>query len=127
MIKLAVAAELAAFEPHLVTITVNKKVSVIVFYIPQTFLVLFVVWFVLLCPSQQLSGIFLGLIWGRISAPSQFKNEQKLPKAMYIIIPFLVLHFSENFIKIQTKIAKLQMHEILHKNVNENMFSFTFL
>ena len=29
--------------------------------------------------------------------------------------------------KIRTKIAKLQMHENLHKNVNENMFSFTFL
>ena len=28
--------------------------------------------------------------------------------------------------KIRTKIAKLQMHETLHKNVNENMFSFTF-
>ena len=25
------------------------------------------------------------------------------------------------------KISKLQMHEKLHKNVNENMFSFTFL
>ena len=29
--------------------------------------------------------------------------------------------------KLRTKIAKLQMHENLHKNVNENMFSFTFL
>ena len=29
--------------------------------------------------------------------------------------------------KIRTKIAKLQIHENLHKNVNENMFSFTFL
>ena len=45
---------------------------------------------------------------------------------MVIIIPnFIVLHFGENFMKIQTKIAKLQMHENLHKNVNENMFSFT--
>ena len=50
------------------------------------------------------SGIFLGLIWGRILAPSQFKNEQKLPN-------FLILHFGENFMKIRTKIAKLQMHE----------------
>ena len=32
-----------------------------------------------------------------------------------------VLHFGENFMKIGTKIAKLQMHENLHKNVNENM------
>ena len=29
--------------------------------------------------------------------------------------------------KIIDKKAKLQMHENLHKNVNENMFSFTFL
>ena len=28
--------------------------------------------------------------------------------------------------KIRRKIAKLQMQENLHKNVNENMFSFTF-
>ena len=67
---------------------------------------------------------------GLISAPSQFKIEQKLPKMLYImiIIPnFLVLQFGEHFMKIRTKIAKLQMHENLHKNVNENMFSFTFL
>ena len=29
--------------------------------------------------------------------------------------------------KMRTKIAKLQMHEKLQKNVNEYMFSFTFL
>ena len=29
--------------------------------------------------------------------------------------------------KFGTKKAKLQMHENLHKNENENMFSFTFL
>ena len=46
---------------------------------------------------------------------------------IYIIPDFLVLQFSENFMKIRTKIAKIQMHEKLHKNVNENMFSFTFL
>ena len=28
--------------------------------------------------------------------------------------------------KIRTEIAKLQMHENLHKNVNENACSFTF-
>ena len=28
--------------------------------------------------------------------------------------------------KIQAKIAKFQMHDNLYKNVNENMFSFTF-
>ena len=67
-----------------------------------------------------LTRIFLGLISGRISAPSQFKM-------VYIIPNFLVLQFGENFMKIGTKIAKLQMHENLHKNVNENMFSFTFL
>ena len=37
---------------------------------------------------------------------------------MHIIPYFIVLHFGENFLKIQTKLAKLQMHENLHKNVN---------
>ena len=73
------------------------------------------------------AGIFLGLIWGRISAIYQLKNEQKFPKMVYIIPNFLILHFGENNIKIPTNLAKLQMHENLHKNVNENMFSFTFL
>ena len=58
---------------------------------------------------------------GRISvAPSQFKNEQKLPKMLDIIPKYMLA-------KIRTKIAKLQMHENLHKKVNENMLSFTFL
>ena len=68
-------------------------------------------------------GIFLGLNLGRILVPSQFIIEQKLPKIVKIIPNFLVLYFGENFIKIRTKIPKLQMHE----NVNENMFSFLFL
>ena len=46
--------------------------------------------------------------------PSQSKNEQNLPKVMYVIPNFLLLHFGENFMKIRTKIAKLQMHENLH-------------
>ena len=54
---------------------------------------------------------------GRILAPSQFNNEQKLPKMVYIIPNFLVLHFGENFLKIRTKIPKLQMHENFHKHV----------
>ena len=55
-------------------------------------------------------------------------NEQKLPKMVYIIPNFLlVLHVGENFLKILKKIVKLQMHENFHKNVNENVFSFTFL
>ena len=58
---------------------------------------------------------------------SQIKNEQKLSKMVHIIPNFLGLHFGENFMKIWTKIAKLQMHENLPKNVNENMFSFTVL
>ena len=37
---------------------------------------------------------------------------------------FLSSTFGDIFMKIQTKIAKLQMHENLHKNVNENI---TFL
>ena len=65
-----------------------------------------------------IAGIFQGLIWGQ--------GEQKLLKMVYIIPNFSVLHFGENFMKIRIKIAKLQMHENLHKNMNENMVSFTF-
>ena len=76
---------------------------------------------------EMMSESFLGLIWGRISDPSQLKDEQTISKMVYIIPNFLVLHFGEKFMKIRTKKIKLQMHEKLHKNVNENMFSFTFL
>ena len=60
------------------------------------------------------SGIFQGLILGRILSPSQFKNEQKLPKMVYIILIFLVLHFGEHFMKIRTKIPKLQIYVFIH-------------
>ena len=82
-------------------------------------------------PKEQFiflhTGIFIGLIWGQILAPPQLKNEQKLPKMLYIIPNFLVLQFGENLMKIRKKIAKSQMHQNLHTNVNENMFSFRFL
>ena len=54
----------------------------------------------------------------------QFKNEHKLPKMVYIIPNFLVLNFGYNFMKIRTKIAKLQMHENFHKNLNIFMHFF---
>ena len=60
-------------------------------------------------------------------ALSQYNNDINFPKMVYIIRNFLVLHFGEIFMKIGTKIAKLKMHENLQKNVNENMFSFSFL
>ena len=42
---------------------------------------------------------------------------------MVFIIPnILVLHFGEILKKIRTRIPNLQMHENLHKNVNENIF-----
>ena len=44
-----------------------------------------------------------------------FQNIQKLPKIVYITRNILVLHFGENFMTIRTKLAKLQMHEHLHK------------
>ena len=37
--------------------------------------------------------------------PFQFKNEHQLPKMVYIIPNYLVLHFGEVFMKIGTKIA----------------------
>ena len=54
--------------------------------------------------------------------PFPIKKWANLPKMTYIIPNFFVLYF----MKIWTKIPKLQMHENLHNNVNENMFSFTF-
>ena len=72
----------------------------------------------------SMTGVFLGQICGRILAPIQLKNEQKLLKIVKIIPNFLALHFGENFMKIGTKIPK--MHENLHKNVNGNMFSSHF-
>ena len=44
-------------------------------------------------------------------SPIPIQKWGKRPKMVYI---FLVLHFGENFTKIWTKIAKLQMHENLH-------------
>ena len=65
-------------------------------------------------------GLFpIGIVWLQLWS--------QLTKMVCIISNFLVLHFGENFLKIRTKIAKLQIHENLHKKVNENMFSFTFL
>ena len=62
---------------------------------------------------QTVTGIFLGLILGPNIDPFPIQK-QKLPKMVYIIPNFLVLHFGEKFIKLRTKIAKLQKH----KNVN---------
>ena len=64
--------------------------------------------------------------WGQISAPSQLKNQQKLPKMGFITPNFLVLHFGQIFKKILTKKPKLQMHAKKQKNVNENTFHSHF-
>ena len=56
--------------------------------------------------NSSWSGIFLRLIWGRITAPSQFKSEQKILEMLYIIPNFLVIYFGENFMKIRSKIPK---------------------
>ena len=77
--------------------------------------------------SQVLPRDFPMPTLGPNIGPFQFKNDQNLSKMLYIIPKFLVVHFGENFTKIGTKIAMLQMHESLYENVNENMFSFTFL
>ena len=52
---------------------------------------------------------------GTISGPFPIKNEQMHPKVLYNIPKFLVLHFGESFIKVRTKLVKLQMHEIFIK------------
>ena len=72
--------------------------------------------------SRGLPGPDLGLNTG----PFPIKKWEKLLKMMYVIPNFLLLHFGESFMKIPTKIVKLQMHDNLQWNVNENMFSFTF-
>ena len=47
---------------------------------------------------------------GLITAPEIPKKKKSLHSQ------FLALHFGENIMKIQTKILKLQMFDILHKN-----------
>ena len=44
--------------------------------------------------AQIDSGIFLGLICDQISAPSQLKNEQKLPKSVHVIPIFFLVEIS---------------------------------
>ena len=68
------------------------------------------IWLVLQVILKNFPRPDLGLYIG----PFPIKNEQKLPKMMHIIPNFLVLRFGDNFMKIGTKIAKLQMHENLH-------------
>ena len=63
---------------------------------------------------QLMPGLFLGLIWGQILAPSQLEMSKNFPKWCYIIPNFFALHFGESFMKICTQIAKLQMHENLY-------------
>ena len=56
------------------------------------------------------------LLWPNIcySAPSQFKNEQKLPKIVNNIPNSIALQFGDNFMKIRLKIAKLHMFTFTH-------------
>ena len=65
------------------------------------------------------SGI---LIWGRISALFQFKNELKTSQNGVFHPNFLVLHFGENILKTGTKIAKLQMHKKFIKILMKTCF-----
>ena len=43
-----------------------------------------------------------------------FKNEQKLPKLVNNSTNSVAIQFGENFMKIRTKIAKLQMFSFTH-------------
>ena len=56
-------------------------------------------------------------IFGPKIGPFPIKKQAKTPKMVCIIPNCLDLHFGKKFMKIRTKIAKLQMHENLHKNV----------
>ena len=65
------------------------------------------------------------MLWGEprdfpkpdLATPSQFKNEQKLTKMVYIIPNFLGLHFGEIFMKIWTKIPVANFHEFLKRAI----------
>ena len=61
------------------------------------------------------TGIFLGLLWGRILAPSQSKNELKnYQKHVVNIIPnSLALQFGSTFMKIRPKID-FYIHTLMH-------------
>ena len=59
---------------------------------------------------DYITGIFRDLFRGQISAPSQFKSEQKLPKIVSNSPHSLAVQFGENSMKIRQKIAKLQMY-----------------
>ena len=91
-------------------------VNVLILFLIQFFKQLFQEYYQSEIDSIQMSTVALsGLIWaqtfckgrdfprvdvGMKLAHSQFKNEQKLPKIVYIIPNFLVLHFGENFMKV---------------------------
>ena len=62
---------------------------------------------------------------GPNKGPFSIQKRAKNSKNCVYPSQFLVLHFGEDFMKLRSK--KLCMHEKLHKNVNESMFSFTFL
>ena len=95
--------------------------------VPRLLLAQDILFFNFLNVGRRVSRDFPKPDLGSNNSPFPIKKEQKLPKMMYIIPNFLVLHFGGHFMKIRAKIAKLQIHENLHKNVNENMFSVTFL
>ena len=57
----------------------------------------------------------------------KFKIEQKLPKMVFIIPNFTILQFGENFMKIRTEIAKLQMHEFCIKCQGKYVFIHIFM
>ena len=52
---------------------------------------------------------------------------EKVSKMVYVIPNFLFLHFGESFLKTQTKIPKLQMHENVHKMLMKTCFQSHFM
>ena len=71
--------------------------------------------------SQAFSYACFEAEYRPLTSSEMSKNFQKM---VYIILNFLVLHFGENFMRIRTKIAKLQMHENLHKNYSHFYTNF---
>ena len=63
---------------------------------------------------DYITGIFLSLFRGRISAPSKSKIEQKLSQIVNNVPNSFPVQFGENSMKIRSKIAKLQMYTFTH-------------
>ena len=73
--------------------------------------------------AEMVTGSFLGIFWGQMLAPSQSKNEQKLPKVVNNSLNFLSCtvwgKFHENPTRI-SKVTDVYIHTLMHIFVSNN-------